>query len=69
MKDEPKVANVADLRIAVYHTLDMKDVTTPEELLEVFQTMGTNFSILEGSEAWYAIAEAGLGHLLTPQGN
>ncbi len=56
-----------EIKIQTMYTLDLKDVRTPEELLKVFQGMGTIFSVVEGSEVWNDLHDAGVGHLLTIQ--
>lgn len=56
-----------EIKVQTMYSLDLKDVATPEDLLKVFQAMGTIFSIVEGSEVWNEMHDAGMGHLLTIQ--
>jgi hypothetical protein len=55
------------IKVQTMYSLDLKDIATPEDLLKVFQAMGTIFSIVEGSEVWNEMHDAGMGHLLTIQ--
>lgn len=55
------------VKVQTMWTLDMKDINTPEELLACFKCMQTTFSIVEDSEVWHSLQEAGMGHLLTVQ--
>ena len=56
-----------EIKVQTMYSLDLKDVHTPEDLLNVFQAMSTIFSIVEGSEVWNDLHDAGMGHLLTIQ--
>lgn len=56
-----------EIKPQTLYTLDIKDINTPEELLKVFQAMQTSFTIVEDSEVWHSLQEAGVGHLLTIQ--
>lgn len=56
-----------EIKVQTMYSLDLKDVHTPEDLLKVFQAMSTIFSIVEGSEVWNDLHDAGMGHLLTIQ--
>lgn len=56
-----------EIKVQTMYSLDLKDVSTPEDLLKVFQAMSTIFSIVEGSDVWNDLHDAGMGHLLTIQ--
>ena len=55
------------IKSQVMYTLDLKDIHTTQDLLKVFKAMDTVFSIVEGSEVWHALHEAGLGDLIKPR--
>lgn len=56
-----------EIKSQTMYNLDTKDIRTPEELLRVFQGMGTIFSVVENSEVWNDLHDRGVGHLLTIQ--
>jgi hypothetical protein len=66
LTDEGKARNI-EIKPQTMYTLDVKDINTPEELLACFKCMQTTFNIVEDSEVWHELHEAGMGHLLTLQ--